>query len=442
MKKVQSEEKGSKFFGWGKYPGASCSAYRFESEQSLQALLNSRYPSIARGNGRSYGDSALTENLILVRPYNYFLEFDRENGLIRCQAGVLLAEILETVVPYGWFLSVTPGTRLVTLGGAIASDVHGKNHHLAGTFSQSVTEFKLMTRDGQVVVCSATKNQELFRATCGGMGLTGVILEAKLKLQPIASSMINQVTIKTRNLAETFEAFDQYKESTYSVAWIDCLASGPQLGRSLLMLGEHAQQGPLVYEGKQKLSVPFDFPSFVLNKYSIRAFNAAYYARASTGVSHQQVDLDAFFYPLDALDNWNRIYGKKGFLQYQFVLPLDRSYQGLEKILKKISSRGKGSFLAVLKLFGRANDNWLSFPMEGYTLSLDFKMESGLLGLFDELDKIVLDNGGRFYLAKDARITKEKFESGYRDIEKFRDLREAQQMNKRFNSLQSERVGI
>ena len=430
------------YSGWGGYPTSSCSVYRFDSKQSLQEILNTQHLLIARGNGRSYGDSSLADNLILVRPYNYFLDFDKKEGILHCQAGVLLSEILETVVPEGWFLTVTPGTRFVTVGGAIASDVHGKNHHVAGTFSQSVLEFSLMKQDGQVVVCSDSENQELYRATCGGMGLTGVILDAKIKLQPITSSMINQLTVKTRNLAETFEAFEQYKESTYSVAWIDCLASGRNLGRSLLMLGEHAQEGPRVYEIRQKLSVPFNFPSFVLNKYSTRAFNAAYYARASKGLAQQQVDIDSFFYPLDALDHWNRIYGKRGFLQYQFVLPLDRSYQGLEKVLNKISSAGKGSFLAVLKLFGKANDNWLSFPMEGYTLSLDFKMEMGLLDLFAELDKIVIDYGGRFYLAKDARISREKFESGYKDIEKFRELRDAQQMNKKFNSKQSGRVEI
>ena len=208
------------------------------------------------------------------------------------------------------------------------------------------------------------------------------------------------------------------------------------------MVGEHAQEGDLVFANKGKMTLPFDLPSFSLNSYSVKAFNSAYYSKVRKPVSEQKVSLDNFFYPLDAIDHWNRMYGKKGFLQYQFVLPLDQSYQGMEKILARIAVSGKGSFLAVLKLFGKGNENWLSFPMEGYTLSLDFKVESGVFDLFDELDKIVIDHGGRFYLAKDARITKNKFESGYRDIKKFRGLREDQKMNKKFNSLQSKRVGI
>lgn len=430
------------FSGWGNYPRASAKLLRFDSPEKLSGLVRAYDDLIARGNGRSYGDSALGENLLLTRPYNYFLGFDEKNGILHCQSGVLLADILDCFVPMGWFLSVTPGTKLITVGGAIASDVHGKNHHIAGSFSHSVVEFSMMTHDGKIVLCSHNKNQELFRATCGGMGLTGIIVNAKIRLQPISSSLIEQTTIRTRNLKETFETIEQYKDATYSVAWMDCLAKGRKLGRGLVMLGEHEKNGRLVYSFGKKLSVPFNFPTIALNKFSVRAFNAIYYGKAGKMVSNTSVDLDTFFYPLDAIDHWNRIYGKKGFMQYQFVLPLDRSYEGMEKILKKIADSGKGSFLAVLKLFGKNNDNWLSFPMEGYTLSLDFKVEPAVFELFDELDKIVLDYGGRFYLAKDARITKEKFEAGYSDIEKFREMRKMQRMNKKFNSLQSRRVAI
>ena len=430
------------YSGWGNYPKIDAHSYRFDSQMSLQDVLKGHDDLIAHGNGRSYGDSALGENLILTRPYNYFLDFDGENGILHCQAGVLLSEIIESFVPRGWFLSVTPGTKLITVGGAIASDVHGKNHHNAGSFSETIVEFSIMTSNGKVLTCSPMKNQELFRASCGGMGLTGVILDAKIKLQPISSSLIDQTTIKTKSLSETFEAFERYKDSTYSVAWIDCMAKNSDLGRGLLMIGEHSQEGDLVFASKGKMTMPFDLPSFSLNSYSVKAFNSAYYGKVRKPVSEQKVSLDSFFYPLDAIDHWNRIYGKKGFLQYQFVLPLDKSYQGMEKILARIADSGKGSFLAVLKLFGKGNENWLSFPMEGYTLSLDFKVGSGVFDLFDELDKIVIDHGGRFYLAKDARISKDKFESGYRGIKRFRGLREDQRMNKKFNSLQSKRVGI
>ena len=287
------------YSGWGNYPKASGKALRFDSAESLRGMVRAYDDLIARGNGRSYGDSALGENLLLTRPYNYFLDFDENTGVLHCQAGVLLADILESFVPRGWFLAVTPGTKLITVGGAIASDVHGKNHHITGAFSACVVEFSIMTHDGKIVVCSHDKNNELFRASCGGMGLTGVILDAKIRLQPISSSQIDQITIKTSDLKETFEAFEQYRESTYSVAWIDCMAKGKSLGRSMLMVGEHEQNGRLVYAQRKKLSVPFDFPSAVLNRFSIKAFNAVYYGKATKRISNQTVDLDAFFYPLD-----------------------------------------------------------------------------------------------------------------------------------------------
>lgn len=427
---------------WGNYPKVENSVYKFDNQETLEKVIRKHDELIAYGNGRSYGDSALSENLIYVKPYNYFLGFDKKNGILSCQAGVLLSEILEVFVPRGWFLSVTPGTKLITIGGAIASDVHGKNHHVAGTFSNWVVDFKMMLPDGKITTCSHEENYDLFKATCGGMGLTGVILEAKIKLKPISSSMIDQVTIKTKNLKETFEAFEAYKAYTYSVAWIDCLAKDDGLGRCLLMVGEHANDRNFEYESKRKVSIPFEFPSFALNNVIVKAFNALYYGKAKEGISKQKVGIDSFFYPLDAIGHWNRIYGKNGFTQYQFVLPLEKSYEGLEKILTKIAASGKGSFLAVLKLFGKGNANFLSFPMEGYTLALDFKIETGLFELMDELDEIVLKYGGRFYLAKDVRVIKETFEEGYKDIDKLRKLRKEYKMDKKFNSLQSKRVGI
>ena len=427
---------------WGNYPKVDNTVYKFDVQETLQQIINEHDELIAYGNGRSYGDSALSKNLIYVKPYNYFLDFDNKSGILHCQAGVLLSEILEVFVPRGWFLSVTPGTRLITVGGAIASDVHGKNHHVVGSFSDCVVEFQMVLPNGEVIICSHEENSVFFKATCGGMGLTGVIQDAKIKLQSINSSIINQVTIKTKNLKETFEAFEQYKGYTYSVAWIDCLAKGDSLGRCLLMIGEHANDGNFVYDSKSKASIPFEFPSFALNNFSIKAFNFFYYAKSKDGVSKQKVGINNFFYPLDAIGSWNRIYGKNGFTQYQFVLPLEKSYEGLEKILAKIANSGKGSFLAVLKLFGKGNANWLSFPMEGYTLALDFKIEPGLFELLDGLDKIVLEHGGRFYLAKDVRVSKETFEVGYKEIDKFRELREMYKMDKKFNSLQSKRVRI
>jgi len=427
---------------WGMYPRVESTIHTYDDEDGLRGVLERQSELIAYGNGRSYGDSAISSDLIHVRPHDYFLDFDETTGLLRVQAGALLSEILETFVPRGWFLKVTPGTRLITVGGAIASDVHGKNHHVAGCFSESVPEFRLMLADGEVVTCSRNENTELFRATCGGMGLTGVILDAKIFLQRINSRFIDQVTIKSGNLKETFDAFEKYGNLPYSVAWIDCMSKGASMGRSLLMAGDFRNDNDLDYRVRKLKNIPFNFPGFMMNNWSVRLFNHFYYNRVRESVSRQKVDIDTFFYPLDAIGHWNRIYGKNGFTQYQFILPKNESYEGLEEALGIIEASNKGSFLAVLKLYGPANENWLSFPMEGYSLALDFKIEPGLFNLLDRLDEVVLKHHGRIYLTKDVRVGKKTFEQGYPRIDDFRDFRKKNGMDRKFNSLQSKRVGI
>ncbi len=427
-------------FSWGMYPKIITKKFALRDRESLKNYLEKTTEFIPYGNGRSYGDSALNENIIYCKNYNNFLDFDEQNGMLTCQAGVLLSEILDSVVKRGWFLKVTPGTKLITLGGAIASDIHGKNHHIEGCFSECVEELTIMLPDGETQVCK--KGDELFYATCGGMGLTGVILSAKISLKRINSKNINQTTIKTKNLKETFEAFEKYQDMPYSVAWIDCLAKDDEIGKCLLMVGDFADDGDLEYRSKKKLSIAFNFPSFTLNNLSVKAFNWLYYAKAKDGVSKQKVDINSFFYPLDAIGNWNRIYGKNGFTQYQFILPKESSFEGLKEILSKISASGKGSFLAVLKLYAKENNNYLSFPMEGYSLALDFKIEEGIFELLDALDEVVVKYGGRIYLTKDVRVNKETFEKGYPHIEKFREFRKNNGMDKKLNSLQSKRVQI
>jgi len=427
---------------WGKYPKVTNTVFKFDKQETLKEIIDEHDDLISYGNGRSYGDSALSSNIINLKPKDYFIDFDEEQGLLHIQAGVLLSEILEAYVPRGWFLKVTPGTKLITVGGAIASDVHGKNHHVEGCFSECVKEFEIMLADGEVVTCSKETTPDLFKATCGGQGLTGVILEAKIYLKKINSQYIDQTTIKTKNLKETFEAFEEYQDKPYSVAWIDCLAKDKEIGKCLLMVGDFRDDGKLDYKLKPQKSIPFNFPSFALNNWSVRAFNWLYYGKAKEGVSKQRVDIDTFFYPLDAIGHWNRIYGKNGFTQYQFILPKETSYEGLEEILTAISKSGKGSFLAVLKLYGKANENWISFPIEGYSLALDFKIEKGLFDLLDKLDEIVVKYQGRIYLTKDVRVSKETFEKGYPQIETFRQYRKENKMDSKFQSLQSKRVGI
>jgi len=427
---------------WGLYPQVANKVFNFKTTTELNSIVSDNDELIPYGNGRSYGDSALSKNIINVKPHDYFINFDDKDGLLHVQAGVLLSEVLESFVPKGWFLKVTPGTKLITVGGAIASDVHGKNHHVEGCFSECVKEFDIMLADGNIVTCSKTKKPELFKSTCGGQGLTGIILSAKIYLKKINSQYITQTTIKTKNLKETFKAFEEYKDLPYSVAWIDCLAKGEQLGKCLLMVGDFKDDGDLNYKNKTGLSIPFTFPSFALNNLSVKVFNWLYYGKVKVGVSKQKVDINTFFYPLDAIGHWNRIYGKNGFTQYQFILPKEHSFEGLHQILTAISDSGKGSFLAVLKLYGKANENYLSFPIEGYSLALDFKIEKGLFELLDQLDEIVVKYNGRIYLTKDVRVSKETFEKGYPHIETFRKFREDNKMSNKFQSLQSKRVGI
>jgi FAD/FMN-containing dehydrogenase len=427
---------------WGNYPDVQNTVLTHHSQAELNTQVLKYNDVIPFGNGRSYGDSALSTHAIYMKPDHFFIDFDRKTGILHCQSGVLLADILEYFVPRGWFLKVTPGTKLITVGGAIASDVHGKNHHIEGCFSESVQVFSLMMGDGNILACSKTENRELFLATCGGMGLTGIILDAKIQLKKINSQFLNQTTIKTENLKETFEMFKKHKDCTYSVAWIDCLATGKDQGKCLLMVGDFRDDGKLDYKPKQKLTIPFNFPSFTLNKWTVKAFNWLYYKKVKEKISRQKVTIDSFFYPLDGIGRWNRIYGKQGFTQYQFILPLENSFQGLEEVLTAISKSGKGSFLAVLKLYGKENENFLSFPMEGYSLALDFKIEKGLFELLDQLDEIVANYGGRIYLAKDVRVKKEIFEQGYPNVEKFRAFRKKYQLEHKFNSLQSRRVGL
>lgn len=430
--------------GWGRYPSIDA---RITQPNCLNDIFkeikdNNQVSLIARGLGRSYGDSSLAPKVVNTAYLDDIICFDEETGLLTCFAGVSIADLLRVFVPKGWFLPVTPGTKFVTIGGAVASDVHGKNHHQVGSFSDHVSRIKVVTVTDGIVECSKEINPELFHATCGGMGLTGFILEVTLKLKSVSSAWISESTVKANNLTEALELFEQYQTTTYSVAWIDCLSTGNQLGRSLLMLGEHSNHGELQPGKPNKITIPFDFPSFILNRYSIKTFNALYYKRKSKHLSKREIHYEPFFYPLDSINQWNRIYGKNGFVQYQFVIPKDAGIPGMNTVMKKISDSQQGSFLAVLKAFGQGNKNYLSFPIEGYTLALDFKLSNSVLDLLNELDAIILDHGGRIYLAKDARMSESMFKQSYKDWERFMDVRNRYGADKVFNSIQSQRLGI
>lgn len=434
---------------WGNYPVMETEEKTFSYKEQLTETLLYSEDIIARGNGRCYGDASLAKNTISTLKYDKILAFDVTNGIFECQSGLTLDKILEVIVPKGWFLPVTPGTKFITVGGAIASDVHGKNHHVDGSFSHHVLEMDIMLASGETVTCSPNLNHDLFWATCGGMGLTGIITRAKFKLKKIESSYIKQKQIKAASLEEVLQLFEEYKHSTYSVAWIDCLKKGKHFGRSILMLGEHAKlddldekkkRDPLQSPKKKQIIFPFTLPSFVLNGFTIKAFNFLFYAKNLKKEINNVVSYEPFFYPLDAILHWNRGYGKKGFVQYQFVLPLE-SKQGLIEILKKISNKGLGSFLAVLKVFGKQND-LISFPKEGYTLALDFPIQKGLFEFLDELDKVVLDYGGRLYLSKDARMKSEIFWSSYSGAQNFFEILKKYNPEFKINSIQAHRLNI
>ena len=386
------------------------------------------------GNGRSYGDSCLNSSgtLIDMRSMNRFVAFDREQGILTAQAGVLLRDVLDLIVPAGWFLPVSPGTALVTLGGALANDVHGKNHHKDGTIGNFVTRFSLMRSDGQMLECSVKDNTELFAATIGGLGLTGLIAELTIQLLPVNNSHLNVRYDTFRGLDE-FAALSASRkvDYQYTVAWLDCASGGARFARGVFMSANHSDciQGSTT-EGqlnsaetasRSAITFPVNLPNWILNSYSIRAFNTVYFNRHrllhnKTVPQHYQ----AFFYPLDAINRWNRIYGASGFYQYQFVVPIN-SFAVMELVLKRIVQSGLGSFLAVLKEFGSIRSpGWLSFPREGYCLALDFANRGDTTRrLIQELDVLVLAAGGAVYPAKDRLMSKTTFQHSFPEYKQF-----------------------
>lgn len=413
------------FESWGKYPKSS--------QQAHYVTLETIFEDVARcksylpfGLGRSYGDSCLSaENTVLVSArMDHFISFDKETGVLRCEAGVSLKDILNLVIPHGWFLPTTPGTKFVTIAGAIANDVHGKNHSHAGSFGCHVRCFELLRSDGQILLCSAESNADYFAATIGGLGLTGYISWAEIQLKKIDNAAVHCETIKYSHLRDFFRINEEsLADFEYTVAWLDCTASGEQLGRGHYMRANHAKANDEHLLGERaKLIVPITPPISVINKLTLKAFNALYYHRQraehKTALSHY----DSFFYQLDALHNWNRIHGPAGFQQYQCVVPPNVAEDAIAEILRCIARSGEGSPMIVLKTFGdKASPGMLSFPRPGATLALDFPMRGDkTLKLFKELDTIVCDAKGALYPAKDAHMSAEMFAQAYPSLDNFK----------------------
>jgi FAD/FMN-containing dehydrogenase len=440
--------------GWGNYPREESFVHRPESTRDVSAILDHPSPGgcINMGLGRSYGDAALNRagDVILHQRLNRLLHWDPTARVLECEGGASYQDILDTFLPRGFILPVTPGTRFVTIGGAIAADVHGKNHHRDGSIANFVASFQLLTGTGETLTCSREQNADVFWATFGGMGLTGAILSARLNLVRVESAYIGVDYQKAPNLDAALELFCADAHYHYSVAWIDCLASGASLGRSVLMRGDYLKAAdlppklrgdPLASPVKRPKTVPFYFPAPALNSVSVRAFNELYFRRHRNG--YRVVDAQSFFYPLDAVLHWNRIYGRRGFVQYQVVIPPQGSRNALLQILEKLSRSGSASFLAVLKTFGPGNEGLLSFPTAGATLALDLPFTGpALLELLDRLDQIVLCHGGRVYLAKDARLSCESFEEMYPRAPEFRRLKQRLDPKGVFRSSLARRLGL
>lgn len=440
--------------GWGRYRTRLCPVYRPESMPELLSLLQTPPTGclIGRGLGRSYGDAAVNGSggVAAMTRLNRMISFDAGSGVLECEGGVSLAEILDAFVPRGFFLPVTPGTKFVTVAGAIAHDVHGKNHHCDGTFSRFVESFELWTPAQGILHCSPEEHADAFHATCGGAGLTGMILKVRLRLRPVRSAYLRVDYRRCPDLDTVLSAMaDSDRDYQYSVAWVDCLAAGASLGRSVLMRGNHAPANDLPVDlpnvpfrlpRRSKLTVPFDFPGFVLNTWSVKAFNAVFYGR-NRDLQGAVVDYDKYFYPLDGILHWNRMYGKAGFVQYQATFPPE-GRAGLVRMLERLSEARRASFLAVLKCFGAAGPGLLSHPMPGYTLTLDVPHRAGLEDFVKELDQILLDHGGRLYLAKDTLAAPETVRAMYPRLDEFREIKRRLDPSDLFSSDLSRRLRL
>lgn len=445
-----AEKKEEFLAGWGNYPASAATVVTPRNEIESKELL--AYTAIIpRGLGRSYGDQATNKAnyVALCTQLNHFLSWNEATGILECEAGVSLEEIISVFVPRGWMPMICPGTKFVTIGGAIANDIHGKAHHSDGSFVNCVESFTILLASGEIVNASRTEHSGLFWANFGGLGLLGIILTAKIKLRKIETAYFRQKSVVIKNLDHMLESLDQYDhEFNYSVAWIDALAKGKKLGSGVLSLGNAAKlselsdslkQHPLKLHMISKLTVPFFFPSFALNQLTVRILN-----RVIAFVQNspkQFVHYDKFFFPLDMINEWNRGYGKRGFIQYQFVIPEENGRKHLAEILEMIADSGCTPFLNVFKKMGDGQ-GILSFPFKGYTLAIDFPVSKKLLEFTPRLDQKVLAAGGRLYLGKDALLDKDMFRKMYPHVGEWIAIKQRYDPNNKFSSDISRRLAL
>ncbi len=443
-------------YGWGRYPRIGSLVARPESQRGLVAAATSAASNgdsssglIAHGLGRSYGDVALLRNgrVILTRRLDRMLAFDESTGVLRCEAGVSLEDLLEVFLPRGWFPPVLPGTKFVTVGGAVANDIHGKSHHADGTFCDHVNSIDLLLASGEMVTVSRDQHSELFWATVGGIGLTGIILAVEFALRRVDGPWFETESIRIRDLDHFFEVSAASTGFTHVVSWIDTLAKGKRLGRGTFSRGRHAVgNNQPVGKGlfsKLPLTVPIDLPNLVLNPFTLRVFNEVFYRKQWRAETKGLVHFEPWFFPLDVIGNWNRGYGPRGMIQYQIVVPPDPEHRAIRTVIEGIATSGMGSFLAVLKEFGDNAHGGLSFPMPGVTLALDFpNYGKPLFELLNRMDRVVAEAGGRVYLGKDSRLSKEMFQQMYPGWQEWKAVRDEWDPTGRFQSELGRRLGL
>lgn len=408
---------------WGLFPKHTPKKIRKLFWRNEQDIFDQDHKVLPFGLGRSYGDVCHNNNgtIIDTTKLNHFISFDKNTGILKCESGVTLEQILKLIVPNGWFLPVTPGTKYITIGGAIANDVHGKNHHKAGSFGHFVKSFELLRSDGKIYECSKEKNPELFFTTIGGIGLTGLILSAEILLKKIESEYLYLETIKFKTIEEFFEINENSeKKFEYTVAWVDVTNGGENSLRGIFQRANHIETIPRKKPKSPNITIPFILPFSLITKFTNFVFNALYYSKQFDKYSEQIIHYDKFFYPLDGVKNWNYLYGRKGFLQYQFVLPRENCLKVLLQIINKFKVFGLTSFLTVLKTFGNfSKPGLLSFPRDGLTLAIDFHIEPRIFELLDQIDEIIIENGGALYPAKDARMKPKIFFYSFPEVSKF-----------------------
>jgi len=407
-----------RILSWGRYPKtAHHYVHKPAWNDQVAEILKTAAPGslLPYGLGRSYGDSCLNagRELIDCRRLNRILGFDESTGVLRCESGVSLSDIIDVFLPRGWFLPVTPGTRFVTVGGAIANDVHGKNHHCAGTFGAHVRQIGLHRSNDGLVICNPNSNSDMLYATIGGLGLTGVIAWADIQLKPVAGPWIDAESRPFQSLDSFLELSRESNDRfEYTVAWLDCCAG--KNPRGIFFRGNHAPDHGKDFRSRRGPKLPLALPAWMLNRYSVKAFNSAYYAIHAFKKGAAVVPYESFFYPLDSIRQWNLLYGRQGFLQYQCVIP-ETKLEACEELFERIAGSGMGSFLGVLKQFGSAPAaGMLSFPRPGLTFALDFAMRGErTLRLMQSLDEVVRQSGGALYPAKDARMSPDLFEASF-----------------------------